>query len=108
MANFTVLRMHDASLIAVNQIGRVALFETGVGVMNQRDKMIAWLETSHLPQEDQAPAQAMISAIFEEIINNPRRAKQPDWSFLKVAPLTNAAQPVRKVEPTAPEQKRAA
>jgi hypothetical protein len=108
MAHLTVIRMPDGSLIAVNQIGRVARFDAGVGILNQRDKMIAWLETNELPQDDQAPAQAMISTVLEELINNPRRAKQPDWSFLAVTPLTTAAQPVRKVEQPASEPKRTA
>ena len=109
MAHLTVVRLPDGSLLALIQIARLSHFDGGTGILNSRDKMIAWLDTSELPEPDQEGAKQMISDIFEELINNPRRAKQPDWSFLKVTPLTSAIQPSRiKNDPPAPELKRAA
>lgn len=77
----------DKNITRVDQMARVSIFEGGVGVFDERNRMIAWIETV---SEEQS---AQVSDLLLEIINNPRRAKQPDWSFLAVDAY-EASQPV--------------
>jgi hypothetical protein len=66
----------DKNISRVDQMARAAIFVGGVGVFDERNRMIAWIETTCEKQS------AQVSDLLLEIINNPRRAKQPDWSFL--------------------------
>lgn len=66
-----------SNIIRVDQMARVTVFDGGVGIFDERNRMIGWIETSNETQSD------LTSDLLLEIINNPRRAKQPDWSFLK-------------------------
>lgn len=62
--------------VSVEQMASVSILDSGVGVFDSRNRMIAWVEV-----EDRVKAQRVYDLLLE-IINNPRRAKQPDWSFL--------------------------
>lgn len=80
MANPTkFLKLKPTALLAVSDIRRVAIFEGGVGIFNLTDRMVGWVETYSDEQSEQ------VCELLGDIINNPRRAKQPDWSFI-VAP----------------------
>jgi hypothetical protein len=109
MAFIKMIRFPDGSMTAIEQIMRVSVFDNGVGVMGVTGSMDGWLETSKLPEDQQGAAKQKACDILEKLINNPGRAKQPDWSFLDVAPLTTAVQPTRiKPDLAVTDQKRAA
>ena len=77
MANMTSLLLPDSKTsIALNQIGQVAAYENGVGIINLRGKMIGWI-----PCLDEDIA-AKVVAMIDQILNNPGRAKKADWSML--------------------------
>ncbi len=66
----------DKNILRVDQMARASIFDGGVGIFDERNRMIAWIETSNETQSERT------SDLLLEIINNPRRAKQPDWSYL--------------------------
>lgn len=85
MANpIRFLKLKPTALLAVSDIRRAAVFEGGVGIFNQTDKMVGWVESYSEEQSER------ICDLLDEIVNNPRRAKQPDWSFI-VAPDADAS-----------------
>lgn len=63
-------------IVRVDQMARVSIFDEGVGIFDDRNRMIGWIETTD------ADEQAMVSDILLEIMDNPRRAKKPDFSFI--------------------------
>ncbi len=77
MARLNALLLPDSKTsIAISQIARVAAYDNGVGIFNMREKMVGWI-----PCPDDTTA-ALVVTMINEIINNPGRAKQPDWSIL--------------------------
>ena len=77
MALKAILLPDQKVSIAVAHIARVAAYPNGVGIFNIREKMIGWIECS-----DETVATLTVAEL-NEIINNPNRAKQPDWALLK-------------------------
>lgn len=74
MARFNALLLPDRkSSVAISQIARATAYENGAGIFNMRDKMIAWI-----PCETEQEASTYVQLI-NDILNNPGRAKQPDW-----------------------------
>lgn len=63
-------------IVRVDQMARVSVFDEGVGIFDDRNRMIGWIETAD------AEEQALVSDILLEIMDNPRRAKKPDFSFI--------------------------
>lgn len=77
MARISTIRMpDDRTLIAIVHIARAVAYDNGVGIFNATEKMIGWIPC---PDEDTA---ATVVVMIDEIINNPERAKRPDWSIL--------------------------
>lgn len=66
----------DKQIVRIDQLARVSIFDNGVGLFDERHRMIGWIET-HTDAQSQ-----LVSDLLQEIINNPRRAKQPDWGFI--------------------------
>lgn len=66
----------DKQIVRIDQLARVSIFDNGVGLFDERHRMIGWIETHTDAQSQQ------VSDLLLEIINNPRRAKQPDWGFI--------------------------
>ena len=77
MALKAILLADNKTSIAIAHIARIAAYPNGVGIFNIREKMIGWVEC-----HDESVA-ALIVIELNEIINNPNRAKQPDWTQLK-------------------------
>ena len=73
----------DKQIVRIDQLARVSIFDNGVGLFDERHRMIGWIETHTDAQSQQ------VSDLLLEIINNPRRAKQPDWGF--IAPVEDGA-----------------
>jgi len=70
------IQMPDRSLLRIEQMARVSLHDHGVGVRDERSRMLSWIECND-PDKREA-----VAAILLEVMNSPRRAKQPDWRFL--------------------------
>lgn len=66
----------DLQIVMVEQIGSVSIFEDGVAIFDGRKRIIGWFSTSNMEH------QMRISDILLDILDNPRRAKKPDFSFL--------------------------
>lgn len=68
------VKLPNMDLISVEAIASVKRFEQGVGLLNFRDKMIGWLDVTDKSESD------AVMGIFDKIINDRRRASQPDWT----------------------------
>lgn len=77
MYNYSkAIQMPDGSLLRIEQMARVSLYDNGVGVLDDRGRMINWIECTDVDKRN------AIAAILLDVMNSPRRAKQPDWRFL--------------------------
>jgi len=74
-------------IVMVDQIASVDIFPEGVALRDDRKRIVGWFETSNVEHQDR------ISDIMLEILENPRRAKKPDFSFLEEAAPVSAATP---------------
>lgn len=72
----TLLLPDFKTSIAVASIARIATYPNGVGIFNMREKMIGWI-----PCTDENIAADIVYEL-SEVINNPGRAKHPDWEQL--------------------------
>ena len=79
MSMKSILLPDHRTCIAIAHIARIAAYSTGVGIFNIREKMVGWIECT-----DEQLCAAIVYEL-NDIINNPNRAKQPDWSQLKGA-----------------------
>lgn len=73
----------EDELVTLDAIATVKRFDGGVGLLDLRDRMLGWIEID--PDADEATRERLFRRtlqIFAELINNRRRAMQPDWSFL--------------------------
>lgn len=73
MAIKAILLPDSKTCVAIGHISRIAAYPNGVGIFNIREKMVGWIECS-----DESVSASIVSEL-SEIINNPSRAKQPDW-----------------------------
>lgn len=86
------VRLPNGDLVSIDHITGVKRFDSGVGLLDQRNRMIGWVEVNST--ENAAELFATILDIFNMLINDRRRAEQPDWSFLdkdNVEPEMNSA-----------------
>lgn len=86
------VKLPSGDLIAIDNIMAVKRFDTGVGLLDMRNRMVGWLEI----QEKADEKFDAVLDIFNELINDRRRANQPDWSFLTETPLSEAPQAKKK------------
>lgn len=77
MAMKAILLPDNRTSIALAHIARIAAYPNGIGFFNIREKMIGWIECHD------ATVTEMTIIDLNDIINNPNRAKQPDWAALK-------------------------
>lgn len=74
------VKLPAGDLIAIDNIMAVKRFDTGIGLLDMRNRMVGWVEIED--QEDADKHFEKVLDIFDDLINNRRRAEQPDWSFL--------------------------
>jgi len=80
--NIRALLLPNFSSILINLIAQVVAYPAGVGLLNERGKMIGWIE---ITAEDEALRNdhfLKVLQLINELINDPRRAVQPDFAFL--------------------------
>jgi hypothetical protein len=76
------LMLPNKTSVLVSAIASTGVFEDGVGLMNERGRMIGWIE---IPAADPAMRDEYVNevlTILNNVINNPRQSTQPDFSFL--------------------------
>lgn len=76
MAIKTLLLPDFKTSIALAHIARIATYPNGVGIFNMREKMIGWIACT-----DENIAADIVYEL-SELMNNPGRAKHPDWQLL--------------------------
>ncbi|MFC3459500.1 hypothetical protein [Massilia haematophila] len=74
------VRLPNGDLVSIDHIATVKRFDSGVGLLDHRNRMVGWVEISGT--EDADEQFATVLDIFDMLINDRRRAEQPDWSFL--------------------------
>ena len=77
------VKLPAGDLIAIDNIMAVKRFDKGIGLLDMRNRMVGWVEIED--PEDANNHFDKVLDIFNDLINNRRRAEQPDWSFLKEA-----------------------
>lgn len=80
--NIRAIMLPNMSTILVSLIAAATPFEEGVGLMNDRNRMIGWIDITANDPEVRDAHFYKVSMIINDIINNPRTATQPDWAFL--------------------------
>lgn len=78
------VQLPSRDLVAIDNIMGVKRLGSGVGLLDARNRMIGWLEMDG--QNDCDEQYQKVMDIFNDLINNRRRAEQPDWSFLSEKP----------------------
>lgn len=88
------VKLPSGDLIAIDNIMAVKRFDTGIGLLDMRNRMVGWLEIEE--QENACEKFEAVLEIFNELINDRRRANQPDWTFLTEKPFSEAPQAKKK------------
>jgi len=96
------LMLPNYSSLLVMLMARIAIYEDGIGIQNAGGKTIGWID---ILTEDEALRQERFmrtATILNDIINDPKHAVQPDWSYLNgvqlVAQAETAPMPTRTIK----------
>lgn len=76
------LLLPNLNSVSIAAIASTAQYEGGVALLSERGPMNGWIEIHAQDPELRAEHFAKVLRIVNEIINNPRRSVQPDFSFL--------------------------
>lgn len=76
------LLLPNMNTILISLIAQVVAYEEGVGILNERGKMIGWIEIPTDDPEVRDDHFSRVMVALNEIINDPRHATQPDFTFL--------------------------
>jgi hypothetical protein len=68
--------------VSVTAIAATRQYEDGVGLQNERRVVIGWIDIHTQEAELRKKHFEKVLLILSDLINNPRRATQPDFSFL--------------------------
>ena len=96
------MMLPNYSALLVMLMARIAIYEDGIGIQNAGGKTIGWID---IMAEDEAVRNEHImrtAMILNEIVNDPKHAVQPDWSYLSqiqaAAPAETAVMPTRSMK----------
>jgi hypothetical protein len=84
MANkyIRALLLPNLSSVTITAIASTAHYENGVALLSETGRMNGWIEIYAEDPELRALHFEKVLRIVNEIINNPRRSVQPNFSFL--------------------------
>ncbi len=85
------VRLPNGDLVTIDAIVTVKRFDGGVGLLDLRNRMTGWVDID--PEADDATREKRFRktlCIFDELINDRRRASQPDWDYLTEAPASKS------------------
>ena len=91
------VKLPAGDLIAIDNIMAVKRFDKGIGLLDMRNRMVGWVDIED--PEDASNHFDKVLDIFNDLINNRRRAEQPDWSFLKETPQAEPPRVMSKGSP---------
>jgi hypothetical protein len=77
------VKLPNGDLISIEAIVSVKKFESGVGILDLRNRMLGWIEIAEEDTDKRIALFDRVRDIFDGLINNRRRAQQPDWAFLQ-------------------------
>lgn len=88
MASKTVraIRLPDGSSILNTLIAQVSQFSDGIGILNERSRMIGWIQISATTGDSRQLKFELALEALNEVINNPHNVRQPNWDFLAEDP----------------------
>lgn len=76
------LLLPNDNAILITLIAQVISYEDGVGILNERGKMIGWIEITADDESTRKEHFNRVVVLLNDLINDPRHATQPDFSFL--------------------------
>jgi len=76
------LLLPNDNAILITLIAQVISYEDGVGILNERGKMIGWIEIAADDESTRKEHFSRVVVLLNDLINDPRHATQPDFSFL--------------------------
>ncbi|WP_348696467.1 hypothetical protein [Duganella fentianensis] len=76
------VRLPSGGSLLITLIAQAVPLAEGVGIMNDRGRMIGWIAIPGPHDENRGAKFEMVLDIFNELINAPRNATQPNWDFL--------------------------
>lgn len=77
------LLLPNLNSVSISAIASSGQYEEGVGLLNERGRMIGWIDIEAQDPDLRATHFEKVLLIISDVINNPRRTTQPDFSFLK-------------------------
>lgn len=72
----------DGGSVLITLIAQAVPYPDGVGILNERNRMIGWVAISDPDDENRKAKFQKVLEILSTLINAPRNATQPNWSFL--------------------------
>lgn len=87
MKPIRALMLPNKASIRVDLIAQVVAHAEGVGILNDRNRMIGWIEIYAQDEAVRADHFDFILETLNKLVNNPRQAEQPDWSRLHESAL---------------------
>lgn len=72
----------DGGSVLITLIAQAVPYADGVGILNERNRMIGWVAISDPDGENRNVKFQKVLEILSTLINAPRNATQPNWSFL--------------------------
>lgn len=76
------VRLPSGDLVSIDAIGTVKRFDAGVGILDLRNRMVGWVEISEEDPKARDEHFNYVLDVFDQLINDQRRAYQPDWGCL--------------------------
>ncbi|MGK5024690.1 hypothetical protein [Janthinobacterium sp. RB2R34] len=73
----------DGGSVLITLIAQAVPYTDGVGILNERNRMIGWVAISDSDDASREVKFQKVLEIFSMLINTPRNATQPDWTFLQ-------------------------
>lgn len=76
------LKLPSRNLVYAEAIVSAQRFDTGVGLLDLRNRMIGWIDIEDEDAEVRECLFEVVLDFFDVLINDRRRAQQPDWNAL--------------------------
>jgi hypothetical protein len=93
------MMLPNYSALLVMLMARIALYEDGIGIQNAGGKTVGWIDILTEDETLREEHFKRTATILNDIINDPKHASQPDWSYLNniqaPAPVETAVMPAR-------------
>lgn len=80
--NIRSLMLPNYSSLLVALMARVVIYDEGIGIQNAAGKTIGWIDIPTQDEELRNEHYMHTATILNELINDPKHAVQPDWSYL--------------------------